>query len=459
MNGLSRRRLAVLAIVVLATAAAVGWWRLRPGLDPPIPEGIVDDEVAAAIQSARQNVMNQPRSAKAWGDLGKTLLAHLFADEADVCFAEAARLAPDEPLWPYSRGVIALKQKPESAVALLEQAYAIGGPDSADRSAMTLQLAEALFDRGKLDEAEALFRAEHERSRLFRVDSEERAAALARAAFGRGLVAKARRDFAAASKFMLEAQVSQYARKKATSQLAAIARQNGDVDAALAHERQAATLPEDPPWPDPILDEVVHMQVGRRGLERQAGRLEKQGHFREAADLYLKQLAVNPTTEYRIAAAINLARLRDYDEALRLLREAVQSDPDAAYPRYALGHVLFARAERESQERPGAKEVREWFQEAADQSRLAAERRPDDARAHLFWGLSLKYLDKNAEAVAPLQKGLASAPADFELHLALGEVLSRLDRPKEAEIHLKNAQRLKPSDPRPAKILEKQVKK
>jgi Flp pilus assembly protein TadD len=173
----------------------------------------------------------------------------------------------------------------------------------------------------------------------------------------------------------------------------------------------------------------------------------------------LKQLAVKPSTETRIAAAINLARVREYDRALQLLREAVKLDPDAAYPRYALGHVLFARAEIAWHKKADAKLMRGWFQEAAEQSSLAAKRRPDDARAYLFWGLSLKYLDQSAAAVDPLQKGVARAPADFELQLALGDVLGNVGKTDEAKVHLENARRLRPADPRPAEVLQRLDKK
>src|SRR5437868_4746240 len=72
---------------------------------------------------------------------------------------QAARLDPDDPKWPYARGLIALKRDPDNALPLLRQAAAgISRPDY--RAVANLQLAEALLERERLDEAEVLFRAE-----------------------------------------------------------------------------------------------------------------------------------------------------------------------------------------------------------------------------------------------------------------------------------------------------------
>jgi tetratricopeptide (TPR) repeat protein len=409
-----------------------------------MPPDIQDAQVQRVLESARQKVVDQPYSAAAWGHLGKVLLAHLFADEADFCFAEAARLAPTEPLWFYGRGVIALKREPDKAVPFLRQAVAAGGSQPESRSAMSLQLAEALQERGELDEAERLFREE-----------QQSAPKSPRAAFGLGLIAKARGNEPLATKFLTVAQRSSSARKKATAQLAALARVRGDRETADACEQQAAGLPDDPPWPDPLLDEVVRLQVGRRGLERRVGILEQQHRYAEAAELYLRQIEEGPTAQAYAGAGINLARLRDYERAMPLLREGIRLDPGSAHARYALALALFARAERESKESPGAPQIKEWFQEALEHARQTTQRRPDHAGAYLVWGLALKHLGDPGAAVEPLAKGVACSPADLELQLGLGEVLLEVGRFKEAEVHLENARRLAPNDPRPANALKR----
>jgi tetratricopeptide (TPR) repeat protein len=425
---LGRNRVLVLGGALLALVCAVGtWWRLQtPRVTPPMPADIQDAEVRTAIEKARQLVFSDPDSAEAWGHLGRVLLAHLFDRDADACFAQAARLNPDDPMWFYGRGVIALKREPDKAIALLRQAAAgISRPEY--RSVANLQLAEAFLERENLDEAEKLFRAE--------LESEP---GNARAALGVGLIAKVRGHEKEAAAYLTIAQASPHARKIATAQLAA-----------------TADLPNDTAWPDPLLDGNMLLVVGRRGWERQVDQLERQGDYTQAVEKYLKKIEDEPTMQNYVGAGINLARLRDYDQALPLLRKAVEIAPQSAHAHYSLGAVLCGRAEREWESTPGGSQVKNWFQEAIDHSRRAADLRPDLARAYLHWGVALKYLGDPAAAITPLKKGVACHPADFDLQLVLGEVLVETGNAKEATSHLENARRLNPHDPRPGQFLER----
>jgi tetratricopeptide (TPR) repeat protein len=442
-SGLGRKLAVVGALLVLAGAAGAWWWLHAPRLAPPMPADIQDAEVRQAIEAARQQVFSDPDSAQAWGHLGRVLLAHLFDRDADVCFAQAARLNPDDPMWFYGRGVIALKREPDKAIALLRQAAAgISRPEY--RSVANLQLAEAFLERENLDDAEKLFGAE--------LESEPDNA---RAALGLGLIAKVRGNEKGATAYLVIAQGSPHARKVATAQLAALARSRGDHAAAAAYDQETAGLPNDSAWPDPLLDGNLRLVVGRRGWERRMDQLEREGFYAEAVQQYLKKIEDEPTMQNYVGAGINLARLHEYDRALPLLRKALEVAPQSAHAHFSLGAVLCGRAEREWQATPGAEQVKQWFREAIDHSRRAADLRPDHARAYLHWGVALKYLGDPAAAIAPLKKGVACHPADSDLQLVLGEVLLETGNTQEAATHLENARRLAPNDPRPAKLLER----
>jgi tetratricopeptide (TPR) repeat protein len=438
---------ALLAAALLAGAAAGGWWawgRSRPP-EPPDVGTIRDPEVRHALASARQDVLDHPRSAAAWGTLGMTLEAHLYEGEADRCFAQAARLDPADPRWPYFRGLYALKDDPDNALPFLRQAAETAGADSPYREHLRLRLAEALLERQETDEAEGLFRGEW-----------QRAPGNPRAAFGLGLIAAERGDRAGAAEFLRVAQKSPMSRKKATTRLAALARESGDSAAAAEHEKALAALPGDvPAWPDPLVEQIVALQVGRRSREHEVKELERQRHFAEAAQVYLKELEEQPTVAAYLGAGVNLARLGDFDRALPLLRQAVQLDPDDAQAHYTLALILFLRAERAETAAPGSAEAREWFGESLAPARRATELKPDHARAYLHWGLALRHLRRPAEAVEPLRKGVACQPGDFDLQLALGEVLLDLQRREQARTHLENARRIEPGNPALARALER----
>jgi Flp pilus assembly protein TadD len=431
------------AVVLLAGAGGVWWWLRPEPVTPPLPGRIEDPEVRQALVRARQDVLKKPRSAAAWGHLGKLLLAHMFPHEADVCFAEAARLDPANPMWFYARGVIALREDPEKPITQLRRAVAAGGARSENQPAMSLYLAEVMLERGNLDEAEGLFRKE-----------QARAPYDPRATFGLGLIAAARGDKAAAVKLLTIAQASPLARKKATAQLAALARAQGDQQAADDHEKQLAALPDDPPWSDPLIDELGELRVGRLGRERRAKSLEKQGRFAQAAAEFLEQIDKQPNVFAYIGAGLNLTRLRDFDRALPLLREAVRLGPDDAEAHFCLALALYTRAEEQEKKAPGTAQAREGFREAIAHTRRAAELRPGHTQTYRVWSLSLKYLGEPEAALEPLRKGIECTPGDPQLQLGLGEVLLELGRLKEAEVHLEIARRLAPNDPRPGRALE-----
>jgi tetratricopeptide (TPR) repeat protein len=409
-----------------------------------MPEGVEDEEVRQALEDARQVVMSQPDSADAWGNLAKVLLAHLYDRDADVCFAQAAALDPHDACWLYARGLIASKRNPDKAPPLLRQALTAAVCTPEYRSAACLLLAETLLERGHLAEAEELYGEEQVRDPMS-----------ARAALGLGQIALARGESSVAAKFLLRARDSDFARKIASSHLAAAARASGDLKAAAAHDKEAALARGDRAWPDPLLDEILHLEVGLRGRERRVTRLEVQHRYAEAAQIHLHQLETKPTMQDYLGAGLNLCRLRDYNRGLPLLREAVRLAPDSANAEYTLALALYSRAERDWQNSPGADQLKQWFREAVQHARRATALRPDHAKAYLFWGLSLKYLGDFKAAIAPLQKGIACNPADFELQYGLGEVLMETGRGAEAEKCLDDAHRLTPNDPRPVRALER----
>jgi tetratricopeptide (TPR) repeat protein len=440
-------RWALVVVLFLLAGGAVGIWWPRPAPpSPPMPRDIQDLEVRQVIERVRQEVVAEPHSAAAWGHLGMTLLAHLFDQEADRCFAEAARLDPSELLWPYGRALIALKRDPDNAVPLLRQALAAGGATPSQHRILNMQLAEALLERRELAEAEQLFR------------DELRGRKSPRAALGLGMALLAQDKRKEAIPFFEAARGSPSARKQATSQLAALARDRGDSPAATAYEKEAAAMPADQVWPDPLLDQIVSLQVGRRGRQRRVAQLEEQHRYAEAAREYLEEIEQQPTARAHIGVGINLARLKDYDRAVPHLREAVRLDKDSAKGQYTLALVLFSMAEKEWHHTPGSDRAKKWFGEAIERARRAAELKPDHADAYLFWGMSLKYLGKPAEAVVVLRKGTACRPDDFNLQFGLGEALLEVGQKEEAKTHLENARRLDPKDPRPGQILDRLLK-
>jgi tetratricopeptide (TPR) repeat protein len=447
----NRRRVwfVVVGIVLVMVGGAVSaWWFHRPApAVPPMPQDIPDTEVRQAVERARKKVLDAPSDAYAWGYLGMILMAHDFLAEADQCFAEAARLNPKSPSWPYGRGLIAQKRDPDHVLPFLRQALATAGNAWPEyQSAARLQLAEALLERQQRDEAERLFDEEWRRTPDNRNP---------RAALGLGMIALGRGDEDAAAKFLTVARSNPSARKTATAQLAVLARNHDDSAAAAEFDRETVALPDDPPWPDPLRDEVARLQVGHYAWLRQESQLEDQHHFAEAAAVYLQESQAQPTARAYARAGFNLAQAGDFDQAEQYLRAAVQLDPNNAHAHFLFAITLFVRAEAEWKRSANSPLAREWFRESVEHARRTTDLRPSQAAAYLFWGKALKYLGEPSAAADPLRQGVECAPSDFSLQLALGEVLFEIGQYPEAEIHLENARKLNPNDRRPVEALER----
>lgn len=435
----------VLALL-LAAGAAEGWRRLH-GTAPPLPPlpDILDAEVRQAVQHAREKVLDRPGDASAWGYLGRLFLVHQLYSEADRCFNEAVHLDPHSPNWPYGRALIALRVRPDDAPAFLRQALSAAGHSPPEyQSAVRMQLAEACVERQEWEEAERLFQEE----RHLRPDDP-------RAALGLGLIAMARDDPHRAEEFLRQAQTSPMARKKATVQLAALARRRGDLAAAANYDRETAALPDDPRWPDPFREEVEQLRVGHHEWLRQEVELESRHRFAEAAALCLQEARVHPSARAYAHAGFNLARAGDCQQAEKYLREAVRLEPNSAHAHYLFAYTLFVWAEMEWKRAANSPQARQGFQTCIEEAQRTTQLQPTLAKAYLFWGLARKYLGEPAAAVAPLRQGVECAPDNFHLQLALGEVLLDVRKYQEAETYLKNAQKQKPDDPRPAQALER----
>lgn len=432
---------------LLIGGAALTWRALHAPVAavPPLPPEIPDAEVRQAIERARQKVMDHPGDASAWGRLGMILLAHQLYADADCCFREAARLNPAAPSWPYGRALIAFKLHPEESLGFLLQA--VSAPDrfpSEYVSAARLQLAEVYLEQEQLEQAEKLFEEEWRRQ-----PSDPRAA------LGLGMIALVRNDLRHAEDYLGKAQVSPLARKRATLQLAVLFRRRGDLEAAGRADRDLAAMPDDPPWPDLFREEIDQLRVGHYAWLQQESALEDQHRFAEAATLYLQEARMKPTARAYARAGFNLARAGDYEQALKLLEEAVRREPNSAQVHFLFAFTLFVRAETEWKRSADSPQARQWFRASIEQARRATELQPTEAMAYLFWGRALNYLGEPAQAVIPLRQGVECAPQNFPLQLALGEVLLELRQYREAETHLKNAHKLNPKDPRPEKTLQR----
>lgn len=422
----------VLALILVAVAIA--WWRRVPA-PPLVPLENIDPAVRAAVIEARTAVETAPRSAAAWGRLGMVLFVHEFSDAAQAAFAQAARLDPEEPRWPYLHGRL-LYREPERALAHLERAAKL----CRDRPlAPRLKLAESLLELGRLDDAERHLR------QAFAIEPQH-----PRVHLGLGQLALAREQWPVAVEHLLRTSSTPFARQKSLNMLAtAYRRIPGREQDAVRAAAQAQLPPPDLSFDqldDEFIQEVAQLGVGRNHRRAAARNLMTAGRLREAAPL-LRSLAKDYPDDAltRVLLAEVLLRGEDWRGAADTAEAALRVDPVAAQAHFYLGVARFELAQRQPNSRSDA---------AVEQLRRAVELKPDHGYAHNYLGRALQRAGRTAEAFAAYLDAVRCYPAFVDPHLHLADVWLDSGWALPAFIHVHQAfQAADTNDRRPAQAL------
>jgi tetratricopeptide (TPR) repeat protein len=426
-----RRRWLWLALslgLAAALAGAAGWWYHAPVPAPPalVLDG-ADPVVAAAIEKERQRVLENPRSAAAWGKLGELLTAFHYWKDALVCFAQAERLDPREPRWPYHQGVLLLLYNPKGAIPRLRRAVELCGDNN---PAPRLRLSEALLSLDQLEEAEEGFRL------LLKHDSVN-----ARARLGLGRVALQRQQWQEARSHLEAAAADRHSARAAAIALAELHQRQGDENTAEKWRRRAERLPPDVSWPDPFIEEVQRLPIGKRPRLDQANRLLEQGRVAEAIT-QLNEL-VKEYPDFSKAWFIlgkALYHSGAYPDAEQSLGKVVELTPGYAEAHYYLGVARMRQGKREA---------------AAVAFREAIKHKPDFAQAHINLGRCLLEQKNHQDALSAFRSAVSCMPNSTAAHLELAELLHQTHQDAEALEQVRQALQLNPADERAKQLLEK----
>jgi tetratricopeptide (TPR) repeat protein len=399
-----RGRVLATALLVAALVAAGAWYKLRPA-PPPEPPAVdlttADFEVAQAVCDAQDAVRKTPRSARAWGRLGMVLAVQEFREAAVLALAEAERLDPAEPRWPYWVGAVLQRDDPETAVVKFQQAA-----ERSHEPAVQLRLAEALLELSRFDEANALLQ-----------QAAQAEPGNARTEYDLGQLARARGDLRSAATHLQRAAESPGPRARAIhSLLTEVYRQTPGKSAEANREQETlAGLAGDAPWPDPYGEEAVALRVGRQARIERANNLRRTGQVREAETLMRETVALYPDSD-QAWMALGAARMqsKDFAGAQRAFEEAVRHGPRRFEAQFRLGVALYSQREQ-SPEKLG---------KAVAAFRRAIQLAPTIYAAHFRLGLCLEDLGDRGEAIAAYRTTLLCRPEHTEAQRNLGRLLT-----------------------------------
>jgi cytochrome c-type biogenesis protein CcmH/NrfG len=158
-------------------------------------------------------------------------------------------------------------------------------------------------------------------------------------------------------------------------------------------------LPDDQPWPDPFVQEVEQLQVGRRLALVRADALARQGRGWEAVALLEATVRGHPDAgQAWLLLGQTLVRLKDPGRAEQALSQAVRVAPETVEAWFQLGVARFFLGKPRS---------------AADAFRETIRLKPDHALAHFNLGHCLKQAGDAVGAAAEFREALRCRP-DYE---------------------------------------------
>jgi tetratricopeptide (TPR) repeat protein len=413
-------------LIAAAVAVRPGWMYTAP--PPPVvnTDGF-DPLIAEAITKARQAVLNAPRSASARGRMGMVLLAHEVRAEARECFAQAARLAPREPRWPYFLGLAQLTDNPMAAATNLHRAVQLF-PES--EFAPRLRLADTLLSLGRLEEAEAHYRYIWEREPK-----------VAPAGLGLGKVANACDRVSEAAGFLAGVKQHPSTRKAAHRLLLNVNQRLGRTNQMEQLGRTMAELPNDQPWPDPFLAEIEQLKTGETARIDLGDEWIKAGRVADAARLLEQTVQMYPNSD-RAMFFLGRARLRlgDAAAAEAILLRALEVAPASIEAQMQLG------VSRLSQRR---------IQEAQSCFRAVIRNKPNLGEAWFNLALTLGDETNRAECVSAFREAIRLKPHFIDAYLGLAIALQADGQNQAAASELRRALALEPEEALRRKLEER----
>jgi tetratricopeptide (TPR) repeat protein len=413
----------LLVLAGLVLAGAVVFYGMRPSATSALPElslAELDGSVSAVIKQQMNAVEEAPRSGAAWGRLGTVLKAFDFKPQALHCLAEAERLDPEEPRWPYLQAYLQSEASPVVTLGKLRRTVELCGNDP---PVARLRLARLLAEMGRLADAEE----ELERLRSAPTDAGPIELLLAQ-------IQQARGHWEEAMTLARVATQSSYTARSAWTLLASLQRRLGNVAEADRSSRQAAEASPDATWPDPFEEEVLVWRTDSRSLSDRAQSYLLAGRADKAWPLVMQLSAKYPDfpeTWLLLGRAQYLQK--NPKAAEQSLRRFLEMDPESVNGQFQLGMSLMAL------NRHG---------EAVEVFRHATTLKEDFGPAFFNLGFALAKSGQPREAIPAFQQAIRHNPDRVDSYILLADLHLQMGERAEAIRLADLAQLLDPADRR-----------
>ncbi|MGD8452452.1 MAG: tetratricopeptide repeat protein [Phycisphaerae bacterium] len=386
-----------------------------------VPPKLTDDQarkltmsLEMKISSAHWDASHAPDDALKVGRLGTMYFAQQFYEPAAACFAEAARLMPQEMPWWYCTGLAEeAAGRTEQAIAAYDHAVSLEGAYVPAQ----LHLADLLVERDTA-RAATLY---HDILKIMPDNP--------RAHYGLGRVAEigGRQDEALREYRIALSMSPDY--PAANAGVARILRATGHEADAQHYARWAEA------GGTPTIDDPIGLAVMRSGLAPgvlcdDAVLVAQRGDFVQAESLINQAAEVNPN-DIQVLNAMGYiqAMQRRFPEAEKIFRRILEIDPTSVNARSNLAQTLTDAGQHE---------------EAEQLFRSVLAEHPDNVGALQRYELLLKMQNRTAEVIDLLQAAVDADPDNTSLHALLAMRLNSAGRTDDALAHLRRAVELRP---------------
>jgi tetratricopeptide (TPR) repeat protein len=310
---------------------------------PALPEidlSRASPEAATSIRTRLEALRQSPHEPSAWGWLGALLWAYDFRAPARVCLAEAGRLEPSNPRWPYYHALSLVIATPNEALPYFKKTVALCGNKP---PAPRLRLAQLLAEQGRWPEA----RRECEPLLSDQPDFAPALLLSARAAHHEGRIDEA----ILLARRCLENPLTA---KSAYLLLGTLFRVKGDMAGATTALARAAVL-RDAPQSDPFVAEVMMLRGDPRLLCEQAHPLLAAGQLKEAEMLIERLRSGHPDYLKPGSSLDALSSFVKPERSDRIASPSCENGSVSAQGHFQLGLHFFPQIKPKTQPNPSVK--------------------------------------------------------------------------------------------------------
>lgn len=383
--------LALGGVVVLPGAAEEPGEIPAPAVDrfEPRARQQIAEERRRLESTLRSEAGPEARSA-AWGRLGQIFYVYDLTQAAEICFANARDASPRTARWRYFLALVHEREGDLASAAVeLESAVELSPADHA----VVLRLADALFDLGRVNDAELRYR------QALEIDG-----ASAPALYGLGRTAAARGRHRDAVDLFERALALQPEAGSIHHQMGLAYRSLGDLDRARRHFERNTGSPL--ARKEPLVAEAMALVKSARILIQTGVDAARRGRYAEAIGFFERAVTADPES----AEALNHLALAELEAGRRErarehLERAVGLEPDTRDFRLTLGRLLAQDGDLAGAER---------------HFRRAHEIDPRDVDTHLEWVTALARLQRTSEARAEAREVLGADSEHPRARLILG---------------------------------------